>query len=103
MYVLYILYIYTTHIPRILRIISYNLLYDLSYHSLSYNLIGFIIACATFINSLSSALSSYDIYLIKSIILTSSSLSLSLKTFIISKLLIKGVVLPFLFISVYAK
>jgi len=54
-------------------------------------------------NSLSSALSSYNTYLIKSITLTSSSLSLSLKTSIISKLLIKGVILPSLFKFIYTK
>jgi len=74
-----------------------------SYYSLLYSLIGFIMAYAIFTNSLSSTLSSYNIYLIKSVILVSSSLSLSLKTFIISKLLIKSVVLSSLFASVYAK
>jgi len=54
-------------------------------------------------NSLSSALSSCNTYLIRSIILTSSSSSLSLKTSIISKLLIKGAVLPSLFAFVYTK
>jgi len=54
-------------------------------------------------NSLSFTLSSYDTYLIKSVILTSSFLSLSLKTSIISKLLIKDIILPSLFTSVYAK
>jgi len=103
MYVLYVLYIYTTRIPRILRITSYDLLYDVIYYSLSYGLIGSIIAYATSTNSLSSALSSYDTYLIKSITLTFSSLSLSLKTSIISRLLIRGAVLPFLFKSLYTK
>jgi len=103
MYVLYILYIHTTRIPRILRTTLCDLLYDFIYHFSSYSLMGSIMAYATSINSLSSALSSYNTYLIKSIILTFSSLSLSLKTFIISKLLIKSVVLLSLFASVYAK
>jgi len=103
MYVLYILYIYITRIPRILCIMLCDLLYNLSYYSLSHGLISSIIAYAISTNSLSSALSSCNTCLIKSITLTSSSLSLSLKTFIISKLLIKGVVLPFLFTSIYAK
>jgi len=60
-------------------------------------------AHAISINSLSSALSSYDTYLVKSVILTSSSLSLSFKTFIISKLLIRGAVLPSLFALIVAK
>jgi len=60
-------------------------------------------AYTIFTNSSSSALSSCDTYLIRSVTLTSSSLSLSLKTSIISRLLIKGAVLPSLFISVYAK
>ena len=41
--------------------------YDLGYHSLSYSSIGSIIARATSTNSLSSALSSYDTCLIRSI------------------------------------
>jgi len=103
MYVLYILYMRITRILCILRIISYDLLYDLGYHSSSYGLIGSIVACAMSINFLSSALSSCDTYLIRSITLTSSFLSLSLKTSIISKLLIKGTVLSFLFTSIYTK
>jgi len=79
------------------------LLYDFGYYSSSYDLMGSIVACATSINSLSSALSSYDTYLIRFIILTSSSLPLSLKTSIISKLLIRGAVPPSLFASVCAK
>jgi len=103
MYVLYVLYIYTIHIPRILRTTSYNLSYNFAYHSLSHSSIGSIMAHATSTNSLSSALSSCDTYLIKSITPTSSSLSLSLKTSIISRLLIKGAVLPSLFTFVYIK
>jgi len=103
MYVLYVLYVRISRIPRILYITSYNLLYDLSYYSLLYSLIGFIIAYAIFINSLSSTLSNCDIYLIRSITLTFSFLSSSLKTFVISKLLIKSIVLPSLFASIYAK
>jgi len=68
MYVLYILYIYTIRILCILCIISCNLLCDFTYHSLSYNLIGSIVACAMSTNSLSSALSSCDTYLIRSVI-----------------------------------
>ena len=90
-------------IPRILRTTSCNPLYDLSYYSSLYSLIGSIMDYAISTNSLSSALSSCDTYLIKSIILTSFSLSLSLKTFIISRLLIKNAVLPFLFAFVYTK
>jgi len=60
-------------------------------------------AYTTSTNSLSSALSSCDTYLIKSITLTSSFLPLSLKTSIISKLLIKGAVLPSLFAFIRAK
>jgi len=99
MYVLYILYVRITYIPRILR----TTLCDLSYHSSLHSLIGSIVAYATSTNSLSSALSSCDIYLIRSITLASSSLSLSLKTSVISRLLIRGVVLLFLFASVYTK
>jgi len=54
-------------------------------------------------NSLSSALSSYDTYLIKSVTLTSSFLSSSLKISVISRLLIRDIVLLSLFTSVYAK
>jgi len=90
-------------ILHILRTTLYNLLCDFSYYFLSYGLIGFIVVCATFTNSLSSALSSCDTYLIRSVTFTSSFLSLSLKTFIISRLLIKGAVLPFLFAFVYTK
>ena len=79
------------------------LLYDLGYHSLLYSLIGSIIAYTISINFLSFALNSCDIYLIKSITLTFFSLFLSLKTFIISRLLIRGIVLSSLFISVCAK
>jgi len=79
------------------------LLYDLSYHSSLYSSIGSIVAYATFTNSLSSALSSYNTYLIRSITLTSSPLSSSLKTSVISKLSIKGAVLLSLFTSVCAK
>jgi len=82
---------------------SYDLLCNLSYHSLSHGLIGSIIAYTISTNSLSFALSSYNTYLIKSIILASSFSSLSLKTFIISRLLIKGTILPSLFASVCAK
>jgi len=57
MYVLYILYIYTIYIPRILR----TTLYDFSYYFSSYSLIGSIIVRATSTNSLSSVLSSCDI------------------------------------------
>jgi len=60
-------------------------------------------ACATSTNSLSSALSSCDTYLIKSIIPASFSSSSSLKTSVISRLLIRGAVLPSLFAFVYAK
>jgi len=81
----------------------YNLLYGLGYHSLSHSLIGSIVAYTTSTNSLSFALSSCDIYLIKSVIPASSSLSLSLKTSIISRLLIRGAVLPFLFALIYTK
>jgi len=42
-------------------------LYDFAYHSLSHSSIGFIVACATSTNSLSSALSSCDTYLIRSV------------------------------------
>ena len=85
------------------RLVRDLLSYNLGYYSSSHSLIGSIVAYTTSTNSLSSALSSYDTYLIKSITLTSSSLSLSLKTSIISKLLIKGAVLPSLFTSVYTK
>jgi len=61
------------------------------------------VACTTSTNSLSSALSSCDTYLIRSITPTSSSLSLSLKTSVISRLLIRGAVLPSLFALVCAK
>jgi len=60
-------------------------------------------AHASSTNSLSSALNSYDTYLIKSITLASSFLFLSLKISIISKLLIKGAVLFSLFASIYTK
>jgi len=103
MYVLYMLYIYTIYILHIPRTTSCNLLCDFAYHSSSHSLIGSIIARATSTNSLSSALSNYDIYLIRSITLTSSSLPLSLKISIISRLLIKGAVLSSLFASVRAK
>jgi len=99
MYVLYILYMRTIYIPRILR----TTLCDLNYHSSLHSLIGSIVAYVTFTNSLSSALSSCDTYLIKSITLASSSLPLSLKTSVISRLLIRGIVLPSLFAFIYAK
>jgi len=76
------------------RLVRDLLSYNLSYYSLSYSLIGSIMAYTTSTNSLSSALSSYDTYLVRSITLIFFSSSSSLKTFIISKLLIKGVV-PF--------
>jgi len=79
------------------------LLCNSSYYSLLHSLIGSIMAYAISTNSLSSTLSSYDTYLIRSIILASSSLPLSLKTSIISKLLIKGAVPPSLFASIYTK
>jgi len=79
------------------------LLYDLSYYSSSHSSIGSIIAYTTSTNSLSSALSSCNTCLIKSITLASSSSSSSLKTPIISRLSIRGVVLPSLFASVYTK
>jgi len=86
-----------------LRITLYNPLCDFSYHSLSHGLMGSIVARAISINSLSFALSSYNTYLIKSITLTSSSLSSSLKTSVISRLLIKSAVPPSLFTFVYTK
>ena len=61
MYVLYILYMCIICILRILRIT----LCDLSYYSLSYSSIGSTMARATSTNSLSSALSSCDIQLIR--------------------------------------
>ena len=64
MYVLYILYVRTMYIPCISRTTSC----DLGYHSLSYGLRGSIMACALSTNSLSSALSSCDTQLIKSVI-----------------------------------
>jgi len=67
MYVLYMLYVRTTRIPRIPRIISCDLSCDLGYHSSSYGSIGSIVACATSTNSLSSALSSCDTCLIRSV------------------------------------
>ena len=73
------------------------------YHSLLHGLISSIIVHATSTNSLSFALSSCNTYLIKSVILTSSSLSSSLKTFIISKFSIKDTVLPSLFAFICAK
>ena len=73
------------------------------YHSLLYSSIGSIIAYATSTNSLSFTLSSCDTYLIRSVILTSPSLSSSLKTFIILKLSIKGAVLPSLFALICIK
>jgi len=79
------------------------LLYNPSYHSLLHSSIGSIMAYAISTNSLSSALSSCNTYLIKSIILASSSSPLSLKTSIISKLSIKGTVPPSLFASIYTK
>jgi len=79
------------------------LLYNLSYYSSLYSLIGSIIAYTISTNSLSSALSSCNTYLIKSITLAPSSLSSSLKTSIISKLLIKDTVLPSLFASICIK
>jgi len=103
MYILYILYMYIIHIPRIPRIILYNPLCDFAYHFSSHSLIGFIMAHTTSTNSLSSALSSYNTYLIKSVTLASSSLLLSLKISIISKLSIKGAMLFSLFASVRAK
>jgi len=80
-----------------------SLLYDFGYYSSLYGLIGSIMVYTISINSLSSTLSSCNIYLIKSIILASSFLSLSLKTSIISKLLIRGAVLPSSFAFVCAK
>jgi len=103
LYVLYILYMRIIHIPRIMRTTSCDLLCDLGYYSSLHSLIGSIIAYAIFTNSLSSALSSCNTYLIRSVTLTSSFLSLSLKTSIISRLLIKGAVLPSLFAFVCAK
>jgi len=103
MYILYILYIYTTYILRIPYITLYNLLCDFTYHSLSHSLIGSIVARTIFTNSLSSTLSSYNTYLIRSVTLASSSLLLFLKTSIISKLLIKDIVLPSSFAFIYTK
>jgi len=60
-------------------------------------------ACATSTNFLSSALSSCDTYLIRSITLASFFLSSSLKTSIISRLLIKGAVLSSSFVSICIK
>jgi len=60
-------------------------------------------AHTTSTNSLSFVLSSCNTYLIRSITLASSPLSLSLKTSVISKLLIKGTVLPSLFAFVCTK
>jgi len=97
MYMLYILYIYTIYIPHILRTTLCDLLYDFTYHSLSHGLIGSIIVHATSTNSLSSALSSYNTYLIRSVTLASSSSPLSLKISVISKLSIRGTVPSFLF------
>jgi len=85
-----------------MRVLSFSL-YNLSYHSLSHSSIGSIIVCATSTNSSSSALSSCDTYLIRFITLTSSSLPLSLKTSIISKLPIKGAILSSLFTFIRAK
>jgi len=94
---------YTIYILRILRTTSCNLLCDFIYHFSLHSLIGSIIAYATSTNSLSSTLSSYDTYLIRSIILTSSSSPLSLKISIISRLSIKGAVPSSLFASICAK
>ena len=88
-YILYILYIgRTPYTYYILYIILYNILY----YFLSYNSINSIIAYATFTNSLNSTLSSYNIYIIKSITLTSFYLSLSLNFFNIFKLFTKSIV-----------
>jgi len=67
MYILYILYICTTYILRILRITSCDPLCDFAYHSLLHSSIGFIVARATSTNSLSSALSSCNTCLIRSV------------------------------------
>jgi len=88
---------------RIPHITSCDLLCDFAYYSSLHSSIGSIIAHAISTNSSSSALSSCDIYLIKSITPAPSSLSLSLKTSIISRLLIKGAVLLSLFTFVCAK
>jgi len=61
------------------------------------------VAYATSTNSLSSALSSYNTYLIRSVTLAPFSLSSSLKTSIISRLSIKSAILPSLFAFVYIK
>jgi len=88
---------------RSVRLVRDPLSYNLGYYSLLQGLIGSIVAYTTSTNSLSSTLSSYDTYLIRSITLASSFSSSSLKTSVISKLLIKGAVLPSLFAFVYAK
>jgi len=103
MYMLYVLYVRTTRIPRILRTTSCDLLCDLGYYFSSHGSIGSIVAHATSTNSSSSALSSCDTYLIRSVTLASSSSSSSLKISVISKLSIKGAVPPSSFASVCAK
>ena len=87
----YIIY-YRSDILDLMYILNF-LLYNLGYHSSLYSLIGSIIAHTTSTNSSSSALRSCDTYLIRSITLASSSSFSSLKTFVISKLSIKGTVL----------
>jgi len=101
--VLYILYVRTTCILYILHITLYDLLCDLNYYSSSHSLIGSIMIHAISTNSSSFTLSSCDICLIRSVTLAPSSLSLSLKTFIISRLSIKGTVLPSSFTFICAK
>ena len=64
MLVKYVTYLYTE-----LHAYTELSLYDFGYYSLLYSLTGSIVACATFTNSLSSALSSCDTYLIRSVTL----------------------------------
>jgi len=64
-YVLYVLYMCTIRIPRIPRTTSCDPSCDFAYHSSSHGSIGSIVAHATSTNSLSSALSSCDTYLIR--------------------------------------
>jgi len=85
MYVLYILYIHTIRIPRILRITSCDLLCDLVYYFLSHGSIGSIVARATSINSSSSALSSCDTCLIRSVTILSLSEIILLCSYCVKK------------------
>ena len=70
------------------RLVYNSLLYNLSYHSTSYSLIGFIMACAISTNSLSFTLSSYNTCLIKSVII---------------ELIIKPIIKPIALLSSYFK